>query len=154
MTTTDNMVLDASDSPVILWGDSKEDVDYVGDLLTAIQEIGQRARTADSYAEGHAAFVATLRGQATMLGLAVPSNGDVVAALVAYLTQSRDHEGEVSEAMIATTRGKSPEEARQIRLAAAAHSGRRGWLDSTVYEIQRGVAALAELREWEIRHAA
>jgi hypothetical protein len=149
MSETDNMVLDASDSPVILWGDSKEDVDYVGDLLTAIQEIGQRARTADGYTDGHAAFVANLRGQATMLGLAVPSSGDVVAALVAYLTQSRDHEGEVSEAMIATTRGKSQEEARQIRLAAAAHSGRRGWLDSTVYEILGGTKALDELKDWE-----
>lgn len=154
MSETNSMVVDVSNSPFVAWGDSKEDVDYVGGLLTAIQEIGQRARTADAYADGHAAFVADLRGQATLLGLAIPSASDVVPALVAYLTQSRDHEGEISEAMIATTRGKSPEEARQIRLAASAHSGRRGWLDSTVYQILNGVKALDELKTWEARHRA
>ena len=137
----------------IEWGETEEDVAYVSGILTEIQNTGHAARTADTYADGHAALVETLRGQATMLGLAIPAREDVIKVLTEILLRSRDHESDISEAMIATTRGKSPEEARQIRLAASAHSGRRGWLDSTAYEIGRGVEALDELKTYEARGA-
>lgn len=138
-------------SEIIEWGDTKEDVDSVCEVLTAIQEIGAAAHVADSYTAGIAEFRLNLRGQATMLGLAIPARVDAIDALVALLTASRDHEGETSEAMIATARGKSGAEKSAIHLAASVYSGRRGWLDSAVYAIRRGAEKLEELRVEETK---
>ena len=77
-----------------------------------------------------------------------------IEILTAILTAARDAEGERSEAIIATARGKVGAEKSAIHLAASVHSGRRGWLDSAVYAIRRGMEKLAELRAWEARRAA
>ena len=137
----------------IEWGDTKEDVDYVCGVLTEIRALADRAAV-DDYAADRAAFEAALRGQATMLGLAIPAREDVVETLTAILTAARDAEGERSEAIIATARGKVGAEKSAIHRAASAHSARRGWLDSAVYAIRRGMEKLAELLAWEARRAA
>lgn len=139
---------------IIEWGTEKEDVDYVTGILDEIQEIGSRARTADNYAEGHAAFVADLRGQATLLGIAIPGDRDIVEGLTKSLRASRDHEGAKSEEIIQTGRGEDKATRAAIHLRASAYSGRRGYLDSAFDAIVRGAESLAELRAWEEQQAA
>ena len=138
-------VVDAGGSSVLLWGDNDpETVGFNEQVLTAIQEISQTARVATDYAADLATFHADLRGQATMLGLTIPANVDIFGALRSYLLASRDHEGELGE--VFARQGDST--------ASRPHSARRGWLDSTAYEMDRAADALAELKAYEDKQAA
>ena len=61
---------DVNDSAVVEWGTDREDVDYVCGILDEIQGLANPAM--DDYAADHAAFVASIRGCATGLGLPIP----------------------------------------------------------------------------------
>ncbi len=151
---TQTTMLDVTSSPVIVWGDTREDVLYVDDILQGVIATGERAKVAGEYASEHAAFVAELRGAATGLGLVLPADADVVASLRSFLLASRDHEGQVSEDMINAAKGADEGTQRAARVAAMAFSGRRGVLDSAAYMIDRGLAHLIEIKAHEAKLAA
>lgn len=142
---TVDTVVDASGSSVLLWGENDpETVEFNEQVLTAIQEASQAARVATDHAADLATFQAELRGQATMLGLTTPADVDIFGALRSYLLASRDHEGELGEVF-----------ARKGELGASRpHSARRGWLDSTAYEMDRAMVSLEALKAYEVSRAA
>lgn len=140
---------DVNDSAVVEWGTDREDVDYVCGILDEIQGLANPAM--DDYATDYAAFVASIRGCATGLGLPIPVGADAPAVLRDYLIASRDHEGETSEKIIGAARGKSADEQKAARIAAMPYSGRRGWLDSAATAIIRGLEKLDELKAWQAR---
>lgn len=143
--TMGSTVVDASGSPVLAWGENdRETVAFVEGALTAIQDASKEAGVSTEYAAGLAAYREALRGQATMLGLALSLEVDVFGALRSYLLASRDHEGELGEVF-----------ARKGELGASRpHSARRGWLDSTVYEMGRAMSSLEALKAYEAGRAA
>ena len=142
-------VVDVDGSNVVVWGEDEESVRYVGTVLERIEQAGTRASAAGDYARDHREFMADLRGAATLLGLVIPADGDVVAFLRPYLLASRDHEGETAERIIQAGRGQGEANAKAARLQAMQYSGRRGVLDGAVYWIDRGLRGLAQIREWE-----
>ncbi len=151
MSETASTVVDMSGSSVLVWGEAEEDVRYIQGVVERVMQAGERAAVASDYVRDHAEFIADLRGAATMMGLAIPSGSDVVAPLRAFLLASRDFEGNRSEDIIKAANGKSEEERKAARRLASQHSGRRGYLDSAVYWMGRGLAALGELRAWETK---
>lgn len=142
-------IVDVDGSAVVTWGEDAEDVRYVGSVIERIEQAGTRAAVAGDYARDHAEFIADLRGAATLLGLLIPVDADVVATLRAYLIASRDHEGAAAERIIQAGRGQGEENARAARIQAMQYSGRRGVLDSAVYWMDRGVQGLETIRVWE-----
>ena len=144
-------VVDVDGSSVVVWGTDEEDVRYTGTVIERIEQAGHRAAVAGDYARDHAEFVADLRGAATLLGLVIPADADVVAILRPYLIASRDHEGETSESIIQAGKGQGEANARAARIQAMQFSGRRGVLDSAVYWMDRGVQGLKTIRAWEQR---
>jgi len=138
-------VVDVNGSPVLGWGvNDQETVRFNQDVLTEIQTVSQAARVATDYATDMAAYKSALRGQATMLGLAISSEVDIFAPLRSFLLASRDHEGELGEVF-----------ARKRDLdTSRCHSARRGWLDSTAYEMDRAMTSLEALRVYEAGRAA
>lgn len=142
-------VVDVDGSRIVVWGTDEEDVRYVGTVIERIEQAGHRV--AGDYVRDLAEFVADLRGAATLLGLVVPADADVVAILRPYLIASRDHEGETSESIIQAGKGQGEANARAARIQAMQYSGRRGVLDSAVYWMDRGVQGLETIRTWEQR---
>lgn len=110
------------------------DEGYTREALEVIQVTGDRVPT--DYETDRAAFLADLRGAATMLGFAFPVGTDVAAELEVVLLVSRDSEGEKSEGLVRAGDKK----------AAVRHSARRGWLDSSLYYLRRGAEKLEQLR--------
>lgn len=130
---------DVNDSAVVEWGTDREDAMYVCGILDEIQGLANPAM--DDYAVDHAAFVASIRGCATGLGLPIPVGADAPAVLRDYLIASRDHEA--TEQSAAYARGD--------KAGGISHGGRRGWLDSAAYAISRGLEKLDELKTWQAR---
>jgi hypothetical protein len=133
----------------IEWGETEEDVLHVASVLEHVQRAGDRAALASQYAPCQRSFVEELRGAATMLGLVPDAEEDVVAELRGLLVRSRDVAGATSEGILHAAHGKGPEAERAAHRAAAPWSGRRGWLDSAVYFLDRGARFLEEVRAWE-----
>jgi hypothetical protein len=131
------------------WGETEEDVRYVAQVLEHVQRAGDRAALASQHAPCQRSFVEELRGATTMLGLVLGADEDVVAELRGLLERSRELAGETSEGILRAAHGKGPETEKAARLAAMPWSGRRGWLDSAVYYLNRGARHLEELRAWE-----
>ena len=109
--------------------------------LAHLEGIGRAARDADDYAEGQTAFEASLRTQAAVLGITLTSD-DIVTEFAAILRDSRDHESRTAET-IARSGGDKAQ--------ASAHRGRRGQIDSAFDAIERGAAALAEVKAEQSR---
>lgn len=125
MSETGSKVADVVGCVVLQWGENEEDVRYVASVVERIEQAGSRASMATDYTRDRAEFIADLRGAATLMGLVVSTDKDVVEALRSFLLASRDHEGETSEAIIRAANGKSEDERRAARRAR-----QRGLLDA------------------------
>ena len=126
---------------IIQWGETKADVMRMTKAMADLEDIGRAARDADDYAEGQAEFEASLRTQADVLGITLTSD-DIVTEFATILRDSRDHESKTAET-IARSGGDKAQ--------ASAHRGRRGQLDSALDAIERGAAALAEIKAEQAR---
>ena len=127
---------------IIQWGETRADAARVSKAMAELENIGRAARDADDYAEGQAEFEAALRAQADILGLRLTSD-DVVTEFATILRDSRDSESRIAETIARSSGGDKAQ--------ASAHRGRRGQIDSALDAVERGAAALAEIKAEQAR---
>lgn len=134
---------DEKPTNVIQWGESREEHEWIVAALGTVADASREAR--DGYDVGattaRASFLAALRGAMTLLG--VTAGPDVATELRELLERSAEHEHNTSERLV---------RAKQHR-EASIYSGRRGVLHMAAEEIERGLAGVTEIEEWEKRRA-